>query len=163
MQHQMLRKGGCVKRWHTITNVQEQTVAAHSWGVAVIALELWPDSSAAFIHALLLHDIPEQVIGDVPAPVKWSNPELAAKVAKAEEDFWRDVKTEFPDLSKLERLKLKLADMLELLWFCVEEERLGNRNFKEVFTRGVEYLQDLVLDDQSTAMLNDLIAMEAEL
>ena len=163
MQHQMLRKGGSVKRWHTITNVQEQTVAAHSWGVAVIALELWPNSSAAFLHAILLHDISEHVIGDIPAPTKWANPKLTTEVSKIEEKFWKNMGTKFPELTKLEQLKLKIVDIMELLWFCIDEERLGNKNFKEIFSCGVTHLQGLIFDKQSKAMLNNLITMEAEL
>jgi 5'-deoxynucleotidase YfbR-like HD superfamily hydrolase len=166
MQHRMVRKGGCVKRWHTIPNAQEQTVAAHSWGVACIILELWPDSSMDLVRAALLHDVAEQFTGDIPATAKWANPGLAKEANKAEELFWGKINSlngTFPALKATEQLKLKIADMMELLWYCIEEERLGNRNFKEVFVRGVKYMQDLMLDDPAVHMLNELIAMEAEL
>ena len=159
----MLRKGGSVKRWHTITNAKEQTVAAHSWGVAVIVMELWPDSRTHRIYASLLHDVPEQLIGDVPAPTKWAHPRLAKELGVAEESFWDIVKVKFPELTSEEVLKLKIADMLELLWYCIEEERLGNKNFKEVFVRGVEYIKRYDLCEASTQMLDDIIKMEAEL
>ena len=96
MQHQMLRKGGSVKRWHTISNAKEQTVAAHSWGVVVIIMELWPDSRADLIYASLLHDVPEQLIGDVPAPTKWAHTRLAKELSLAEESYWDIVKVKFP-------------------------------------------------------------------
>ena len=159
----MLRKGGAVKRWHTISNAKEQTVAAHSWGVAVIIMELWPDSRADLIYASLLHDVPEQLIGDVPAPTKWAHPRLAKELSLAEETFWDIVKVKFPALTSEEVLKLKIADMMELLWYCIEEERLGNKNFKEVFVRGVEYIKRYDLCEASTQMLDDIIKMEAEL
>ena len=159
----MLRKGGSVKRWHTITNAKEQTVAAHSWGVAVIIMDLWPDSRADLFHAALLHDVPEQLIGDVPAPTKWAHPRLAKELDLAEESFWDMVEVKFPALTTEEQLQLKTADMLELLWYCIEEERLGNKNFKEVFVRGVEYVKRYQLCEASTKMLDEIIRAEAEL
>lgn len=163
MQHRKLRKGGSVKRWHVTNNVLGQTVAAHSWGVACLVLDLWPDASLDLVRAALLHDVPEQDVGDVPAPAKWANPQLAAAIQRSEDDFWHTSGITFPSLGRQDALRLKVADMMELLWYCVEEERVGNRNFKEIFVRGVNYLQNMVLDDRALAMLNELIATEAEL
>lgn len=163
MRHQMLRKGGSVKRWHTISNAKEQTVAAHSWGVAVIIMDLWPDSRAALLHAALLHDVPEQLIGDVPSPTKWAHPRLAKELDLAEESFWDTVGVKFPALTMPERFQLKIADMLELLWYCIEEERLGNKNFKEVFVRGVSHIQEYDLCVKAKEMLDEIVKAEAEL
>ena len=64
MRQKILRKGAKVKRWHTLTNVKEQTVADHSWGVVSIILDVWPNSSIALITFALWHDVPEFAIGD---------------------------------------------------------------------------------------------------
>jgi len=53
--------------------------------------------------------------------------------------------------------------MLELLWYCIEEERLGNKNFKEVFVRGINHVQEYDLCSRATEMLDDIIRAEAEL
>tara|TARA_Y100001973_G_C5147548_1_gene306251 strand:- start:43 stop:423 length:381 start_codon:yes stop_codon:yes gene_type:complete len=126
-------------------------------------MDLWPDSRAALFHAALLHDVPEQLIGDVPSPTKWAHPRLAKELDLAEESFWDTVGVKFPALTTEEQLQLKIADMMELLWYCIEEERLGNKNFKEVFVRGVEYVKRYQLCEASTRMLDNIITMEAEL
>jgi len=126
-------------------------------------MDLWPDSRAALFHAALLHDVPEQLIGDVPSPTKWAHPRLAKELDLAEESFWDTVGVRFPALTTEEHLQLKIADMMELLWYCIEEERLGNKNFKEVFVRGVEYVKRYQLCEASTRMLDNIIKAEAEL
>jgi hypothetical protein len=41
---QLIRDGGNVKRYHTMQMIGEQTVAAHTFGVIAIILELWPSA-----------------------------------------------------------------------------------------------------------------------
>lgn len=162
MQQRLIRKGGAVKRWHTIETITEQTVAAHSWGVACVCLDIWPDCSRSLITAALHHDVPEARVGDVPAPVKWEYPSLKKELDKVEDAEAEAIGISYK-LNESDKVKLKIADMMELLWFCIDEERLGNRNMKEVFVRGVKYLQDIELDIPATEMLNYLIATEADL
>ena len=157
-----MRRGGAVKRWHTIDNIKAQTVADHSWGVACIIADLWPNASADLLRAALYHDITEHVTGDIPAPAKWKFPELANTLRGIEFQLGAELGIE-TTLNELDSLLLKIADMLELLWYCVEEERLGNKNFKEVFTRGSHYLQELDLGKEAKEMLDYLIEIEAEL
>jgi 5'-deoxynucleotidase len=71
-----------VKRWHIINTVRPQTVAEHSFMVALIALELTkkltvtgsffdsPREQFQFLCAALFHDMPETVYGDLPTPGK---------------------------------------------------------------------------------------------
>lgn len=162
MRQRMLRKGGAVKRFHTIDTVKAQTVADHSWGVATIICDLWPDASVPLIRAALHHDVAEHITGDVPAPAKWQFPALADELHAVEYQLEAELGLDM-ELDALSAQRLKIADMMELLWYCVEEERLGNRNFKEVFVRGMHYLQDMDLDDAPKHMLDDLIKTEAEL
>ena len=118
--------------------------------------------------AALYHDVPESLIGDNPTPIKWKFPRLAKELDKVEQEVMKDLGVNII-LKDYEKVMLKIADMMELLWFCVEEERRGNRNFKEVFIRGTKFLQDLFTTDHKmnltvpVKMLNDLIAMEADL
>ena len=67
-----IRTGGKVKRWHTVTTIQQQTVAEHSWGVAMICRKLWPEDKV-LMEAALCHDLGEGLTGDVPWPVKQAN------------------------------------------------------------------------------------------
>ena len=87
MRQKILRKGAKVKRWHTLTNVKEQTVADHSWGVVSIILDVWPNSSIALITFALWHDVPEFAIGDIPVTAKWENKNLAKELEKIEQIY----------------------------------------------------------------------------
>ena len=158
----MIRNGGAVKRFHMIPTNNEQTVAAHSWGVACIVLDLWPDASVHLLRAALHHDVPECVTGDIPATAKWRFPELSVALSRAETEIELEIGLDMR-LGDKDAYRLKVADMLELLWYCVEEERLGNKNFKEVFIRGAHYLQEIELDEPAEKMMGELIKMEAEL
>lgn len=65
---------GQVQRFHSAVHVNpKQSVAEHSWGVAVIAMALCRsnrvDTRIALEHAIL-HDTPELYTGDIPFQVK---------------------------------------------------------------------------------------------
>lgn len=59
-----------VKRWHTIVTSREQTVAGHSFRVAVIAIELMGrlgiPVTLGLLMSALFHDAGEDVTGDIP-------------------------------------------------------------------------------------------------
>lgn len=94
---------GHVKRWHNVNTIRDQTVAEHSFMVAIIALDLMntimgldkaaAESSmpkiAALLMAAIFHDMPEVVIGDPPTPAKrfmrdfTGDPEIFTRMDKA--------------------------------------------------------------------------------
>jgi len=106
-------------------------VASHSWGVASILLDLWPDSSNNLIRAALWHDVAELHTGDIPAPIKWENKEFAHACDKIEKRVQKQLHL-FKQLDSVEKTKLKIADLLELMWYCLEEIELGNTKFKDI-------------------------------
>ena len=77
-----------VKRWHIVENTHTQSVAEHSWNVAIIAQRLVSrvlandeiglkssygsniQSTFAATNYALYHDIGEVLVGDTPTPVK---------------------------------------------------------------------------------------------
>ena len=79
--------GGEVKRYHTLSTIGEQTVASHSWGVTLIMVWLKPDISKTAMLKALTHDVAEKQTGDMPAPTKWNNPELAKELSMVEKDI----------------------------------------------------------------------------
>ena len=65
-----------VKRWHIVDMIKDQSVAEHSYMVAMIVAEIThlagyddPIQSKAVALALI-HDVTEGITGDVPSPVK---------------------------------------------------------------------------------------------
>ena len=59
-------------------------------------------------------------------------------------------------LSDKYRARLKVADMLELLWFCLDQHQLGNKGIDECFWTGVDHLRAKSQEPQVTAMVNEL-------
>jgi len=120
------REAGTVRRAHIIPHHGVYNVAQHSYGAASLLLLLNPDPSIALVKAVLWHDVAERWMGDVPAPVKMRQPELAEMIYDEEERILgalglaQDLRTE-------EVLWLRAVDTLDLWLWSREEEALGNR------------------------------------
>lgn len=137
-----VRKAGYVKRFHTVQTIGDsQTVGAHSWGVATLINEVWPEASKSLLLAALYHDVAEVIIGDIPATTKWAYPAFAEAVARAEEDAERKLELVFV-LTEREKRQLKICDMLELVLYSHEQLRLGNHNFEDVRSNGITHLHN---------------------
>ena len=147
------RQSGNVTRWHTIPTIKSQTVAEHSWGVAMICRQLWPDNYT-LIEAALCHDLGEGFTGDVPWPAKMSNERFKLELEEMELLYLKRLDCNVW-LNTVDREKLKIADMLEVLYFALEEINMGNQNFKDIFNRGYNCLDMIV--DKPFGVLNELI------
>lgn len=140
--YRIWRQGSGVRRFHTAPIIGEQTVGQHSWGVAALVNLLWPNSRKEVLVAALNHDIAEALTGDIPAPMKWESQSLAAILNEIEEKYEK-LWGLHCELSPIETLMLKAADMLELVFFSSEQQNLGNKSFQIIMKRGVDYLGDL--------------------
>ena len=108
---------GGVQRYHANPGMARlgQTNADHQGRCVHLLLALHPDPSVALIRAVALHDLGERWAGDLPAPFKKAQPEIAAAHAEAEQEFadrvmgWRVL----DDLSREDLRWLKLVDGLE--------------------------------------------------
>ena len=146
----IIRKGGRVERFHTIPITgNKQTVAAHSWGVASLMLELFPKDAKnpELLKACLYHDMRECFVGDVPAPTKWRFKEMAHLHSEAEEEVLKESGFQW-DLSYREEYLLKVVDMLELLFYSVEQKQMGNTNFNKVFSNAVDFLSKRIYNTE---------------
>lgn len=149
-----INNGGQVQRWHTWPTIKEDTVAAHSFGVAWFCVLIYNfKPSAALLIAALQHDLAEFSVGDVPAQVK-IDPEVARAM-----DILEDRAIELAGMPRLplteeERLVLTFADKLDGLWFMVRERRLGSRVTGMVVHRTHVYLGKLL--NEFPAQSNDL-------
>jgi len=133
-------EAGRVKRYHTIDTVKEQTVADHTWGVLMIVRYLTGRPSWSLVEAALLHDVPEVVTGDVPAPAKWQSQQPCDALDEIESKVLDEMKAPMPALTSEEVLILKIADTTELLLKARREMDLGNKEFNNVSNRGLEHL-----------------------
>jgi 5'-deoxynucleotidase YfbR-like HD superfamily hydrolase len=130
----ILYQSGAVKRMHTIPVHGQHLIAEHVYGTQIIAVELCrlngfnETVTGRILQTLLYHDAPELVTGDIPAPMKWDNPELRAAFDKIDEEFYLRSGIHLPPLTIKEHKVVKAADYLDLLFRCLYERRLGNRN-----------------------------------
>lgn len=130
------RSGGAVKRWHAWPIIGEQTVAAHSWGVARILMFLYegdPSLPVLLMHAIN-HDLVEVRTGDMPAHVKWQHPDLAA-IQKRVEAIQEDELGTAVDLDAREYAMFKIADWTEMMFFSIEQAHLGSHGMDEVMRK----------------------------
>lgn len=146
-RQERIRLGGQVRRYHTRPVHNQQTVAAHSWGVAAILLDIVPpeEQSVALLRAALYHDVAEYDTGDVPAQAKWISPKLKDALDELEAGIEEEYGISYYlTLSAKDKNWLKIADLMELMWFVLEERRMGNRNVDEIFDRVWPKLLDLL-------------------
>lgn len=136
-----IRKGGDVKRFHTVTMLQDNLVASHSWGVATLIFDVFPSASVELVKAALYHDVAEHVTGDISAPTKWRYPKLSEALVVVEQETEKELGIEVC-LSDEEASILKFCDMADLILVCVKEYRLGNTDALEIVRRGLTYLED---------------------
>lgn len=127
-----LWKSARTLRYHSETMIgQPQNVADHSWGVARILLEFWPDSSVKLVKACLDHDLVESALGDIPAPCKTRHPEIRAAFSKAEQQLEKEWGIHHGDLTPLEVSRMKMADLVESACYIRFQIDLGNNTFRE--------------------------------
>lgn len=136
----MLRAAGATKRHHTAVTIGQQTVAEHSFHVAMLCDRLSEGKpSVNLLKAALFHDLAETVTGDVPAPVKWQNPVLA-DILKGIEYQFEDKHRLCVELTVREEAILKYADAFELGFYCVDQLMLGNKNMNHIYWNIVDFI-----------------------
>ena len=141
------RMAGRIRRLHIKPmNGDEQNIAAHSWGVAMILLDLFPCVSRSCLVFALRHDVPEIVTGDVPANVKWQHPGLQNTIEWIEEGFLEKMgwPTDLKDQHE-EKTYIRIADRVELLFYCLEQIYMGNLLLIDVSENVREKLNDDLL------------------
>ena len=156
----MLHRMRYINRWSLMRNTQSENIQEHSLQVAMIAHALVeirrlyfaegrPDVDPAQVVLLAMyHDASEILTGDLPTPVKYANPAIrdafkaVESVASAKllsmlpDDFLSAYKPLLePDLSDpstfaAEKL-VKAADRISAQIKCMDEEKAGNREFRQ--------------------------------
>jgi 5'-deoxynucleotidase YfbR-like HD superfamily hydrolase len=134
-----MRRAGNVKRFHTHSVIGENTVAHHSWGVAILLLELIEKPSLDMMRACIYHDAFEVVTGDIPWTAKQRNPTIKHVADNMEADVALEIDVMW-NLMPWEEHSIKFCDMLDLMWFCVSQRKLGSANMDEVFENGRRFL-----------------------
>jgi 5'-deoxynucleotidase YfbR-like HD superfamily hydrolase len=120
-----------IKRWGIVEMARSQSVAEHSYNVAMISLAIaseievpWAEvSRSEILYWALLHDVPEVVTGDIPTSLKGY-----LDVESMERELCPKYKS-FEDSIKgtLAKTVVKAADYIEALQFaekfCVDSRK----------------------------------------
>ncbi|MBQ8077138.1 MAG: 5'-deoxynucleotidase [Eubacterium sp.] len=148
----MVNRMKLIDRWALMRNTSKENIAEHSHSVAVIAHALALIGNKEFgknynadrtAVLALYHDATEVITGDMPTPVKYYNDEInnvykdiesvagERLLAMLPEDYRADYKPFFEQQEADRELwaLVKAADKISALIKCVEENRMGNREF----------------------------------
>jgi 5'-deoxynucleotidase len=142
-----------IRRWGLMHTAHPENIQEHSLRVAVIAHALAIIRNRKFGGAVnperaatlaLYHDASEVLTGDLPAPVKYSNPEIStafkAIEAAATRKLWSLVPDELrddyrpyllPGDDDAHHMLVKAADKLCAYVKCLEEVAAGNPEFRQ--------------------------------
>ncbi|MFR2095176.1 5'-deoxynucleotidase [uncultured Eubacterium sp.] len=148
----MVNRMKYIDRWALMPNANKENIAEHSHSVAVIAHALalignrefgknYNPERAALLA--LYHDTTEVITGDMPTPVKYYNDEIKSVYKDIEETAGDRLLKMLPDDYKQDYIPLfhksdedkqlwklvKAADKISALVKCIEENRMGNREF----------------------------------
>jgi 5'-deoxynucleotidase YfbR-like HD superfamily hydrolase len=132
-----LREAADVQRLHVIRTIGEYSNGHHSFNMLTLLRLLWVDAPKELIWAIVEHDIPERVIGDVPSPaLKHVYHNSNEAVVLEELDVLQELFGEqhFIGLSEELHLWLKGLDILELYLYARDQKRLGNLNLTTMQT-----------------------------
>jgi 5'-deoxynucleotidase YfbR-like HD superfamily hydrolase len=154
-------EAGLTKRFHTMHVLRTQTIADHSWHVAMLGYILYgqdePGITVPFLMALLTHDAAEYKVGDVPSPAKRGMAELL-KLAPDAPDFfdtWGVMEQSIlaplsmdwdKFLSEEEKRRLALLDAFEGAFYACTERALGNKFVAVAYHNYVKYLGKMLED-----------------
>jgi len=127
-----------ITRYNNLSRVLNESVAEHSFFVALIVIKLFECYDFNLLKSLSMatvHDLPEIYITDMPHNVKSSFPDLALILASAEsavvqKKFSGTIRKSLKSLSKdkksVEVYIVELADILSCIQYSEKEISLGN-------------------------------------
>ena len=158
-----------INRWALMRNTRHESLEEHSLQVAMIAhaiavirakyypadslgrarVEISPDRAATMA---IYHDADEIIVGDMPTPVKYMNPQIESVFKNIEMQASTRLLSMLPDEIRLEYQALllpekddlvvaetvkivKAADKISALIKCMEEKKAGNSEFDPAFRK----------------------------
>ena len=146
----MLFRMKYIERWGLMRNTRGENLSEHSLETAFIAHALAVirnrrlggdlDPGRAALYAMF-HDAPEIITGDMPTPVKYFSKDTAAAYKRIETAAFdrllsllpADLRPEYEDLfceDETYRPIVKAADKLSAYIKCIQEEKMGNDEFR---------------------------------
>ncbi len=166
----MLSRMKYINRWGLMRNTITENISEHSLEVSIIANALAvinniyfrgtinPDRAAVYA---IFHDAPEIITGDLPTPVKYFAPEIREAYKTVENTAIDKLLNSLPEelrpvygkILKEEnqepeyRRMVKAADKISAFIKCVEEKRMGNRDFEQAEQATLQAVRELHLQE----------------
>ena len=148
----LVREASDVQRLHTKRTIGEYSNGSHTFGMLALLRLLYPDAPSYLIWAIVEHDIPERLVGDIPSPaIRFGGFVDKDKLWEAEESVLAGIFDYhfFPGLEGQDAEAyrwLKGLDLLELFLFCKDQRRLGNKNLLQIEHRCMEIFRNRAAD-----------------
>ena len=142
-----------IRRWGLMRNTVPENDMEHSMQTALIAHGIAVLGKARFgrdidpervVMLAMYHDVSEVITGDLPTPVKYKTPSIQDAYSELEahakdqllDMLPEDLRPHFalyvkPDETALEWRMVKAADRISAYLKCIEEEKMGNRDFAQ--------------------------------
>lgn len=166
----MVNRMKLINRWALMRNTSNENIAEHSHNVAVIAHSLCTIGNKKFGKSYnaercavlaLYHDLTEVITGDMPTPVKYHNEEIKKVYKDIEktagerllsmlpDEFKEDYQPFFEQNEKDKELWkiVKAADKIDALIKCIEECRMGNKEFETARERQIKIVDEIDIDE----------------
>ena len=157
-----------VKRCGTFRTINSQSVAEHSYYVALLSFDIanyiesnyeedWKIDKSVLLLKALLHDVEEGITGDIPHPMKNTFPFLKEGLDEGKRKILSEYFPSFASGFAMEAKKgkegeiVEIADYVELYHYCVEEKLSGNRQV---------FLDDIMKTCRSIFLLKSIIIKE---
>lgn len=165
-----IRQLNNIQRCQLYSTLKPTSVAEHSYHVGVLSMFIYHELKNTYdinfeklISMALTHDIEEVILSDIPYTIKKhieSELQHILKKSVYDEFFnapdWFIKYIIYPDDGSIEYKILKLADMVELVYYCMGEFALGNKTQQPMFNRAISIAQDLASSINSSIMLDIL-------
>lgn len=159
-----------INRWSLMQNASQENIAEHSHSVAVIAHALCVIGNKKFGKSYnaercallaLYHDTTEVITGDMPTPVKYYNDDIKSAYKSIEsaagsrllDMLPEELKDEYSPLFNKEPADeelwkiVKAADKIDALIKCINETRLGNKEFVKALEAQKQIIADIDMDE----------------
>ena len=166
----MVNRMKLIDRWALMQNTKKENIAEHSHCVAVIAHALALIGNKKFGKSYnaervsllaIYHDTTEVITGDMPTPVKYYNDEIKhvykdiehiagqRLLSMLDEDLREDYEPFFTKKEEDEELwaLVKVADRISALIKCIEEYRMGNREFDKALEKQEKIIDSIELEE----------------
>ena len=159
-----------INRWSLMQNASQENIAEHSHSVAVLAHALCVIGNKKFGKSYnaercallaLYHDTTEVITGDMPTPVKYYNNDIKSAYKSIEsaagsrllDMLPEELKDEYSPLFNKEPADeelwkiVKAADKIDALIKCINETRLGNKEFEKALEAQKQIIADIDMDE----------------